>query len=324
MATLTERAQADLDRDLSAHLASSPPSSLGSLRLDRGAHVAFARKALKPLPSGYSSLGASRPWVLHWATHSLSLLDAPLSEDPLEAERLRAAIVTFLKACQCRDRGGFGGGPGQEPHLATTYAATATLVELGGEESLQACDRGKLASFLLSCIVAKGAEAGEEIQGGYGFRVCPGGEADVRGCYCALASSALLSLPPPADPASLAEAAGLSRYLRDCQTVEGGLGAFPGGAEAHGGYAFCGAAAAALASGGRGSGTGNGGGVGAARGPPPFSSPLDARALLLWASLCQSRTCGGFAGRTGKLVDGCYSWWQGALFGMEPPRGSMT
>ena len=322
--TPTARAQADLDRALAAAAARlAEPPSPPSLKLDREAHVAFARKALKPLPSGYSSLGASRPWVLHWATHSLALLKAPLSDDPREASRIRDAIVTFLKACQCRrgDKGGFGGGPGQEPHLATTYAAAATLVTLGGEEALEACDRRKLASFLLSCIVKRNDKSDQTI--GYGFRVCPGGESDVRGCYCALASAALLRLPPPADPKSLAEAAGLSDYLRDCQTVEGGLGGFPGGPEAHGGYAFCGAAAAALAAGG-----GAGGGDGAAQSPPlpsplpssscSSSSPpaLDARALLLWASRCQAATCGGFAGRTNKLVDGCYSWWQGALFGM--------
>ena len=324
--TPTELAQADLDRALSAHLllsasssSSSPESSpsLDLLRLDREAHVAFARRALKTLPSGYSSLGASRPWMLHWATHSLSLLDSPLSDDPREASRLARAIVKFLKACQCRETGGFGGGPGQEPHLATTYAAAATLVTLGGDEALEACDRGRLASFLLSCVVV-GRKGGDEV--GRGFRVCPGGEADVRGCYCALASSALLRLPAPADPGSLAEAAGLRRYLRDCQTVEGGLGGFPGGPEAHGGYAFCGAAAAALAAGGGGGGGGGaeGGDDGARRSLPPSSSssPLDPRALLLWASRCQSPTCGGFAGRTNKLVDGCYSWWQGALFGM--------
>ena len=339
-------AQADLDRALSAHLASPPsPSSPRpeSLTLDREAHVAFARKALGPLPSGYSSLGASRPWLLHWATHSLALLGAPLAEDPREASSLRGAIIRFLKACQCRETGGFGGGPGQGPHLATTYAAAATLVTLGGEGALGACDRGKLASFLASCVVRERRGGGEREPAGYGFRVCPGGEADVRGCYCALATSALLCLPPPADPESLAEAAGLSGYLADCQTVEGGLGGFPGGPEAHGGYAFCGAAAVALAaaarrSGGRGgeSGSGGGGGgsgsgsgsSGGAEGEEerrnrrhnllssPPSSPLDQRALVLWASRCQSATCGGFAGRTNKLVDGCYSWWQGALFGM--------
>jgi len=316
----TAAAQAALDRALSAHLASSSSLGPNSLTLDREAHVAFARKALRPLPSCYSSLGASRPWLLHWATHSLSLLNAPLSEDPAEAEELRDSIVCFLRACECPETGGFGGGPGQEPHLATTYASTATLVTLGGAKALRACDCGKLSSFLLSCIVQRKGESK-----GYGFRVCPGGEPDVRGCYCALAASALLCLPAPADPRSLGEAAGLERYLRDCQTAEGGLGGFPGGPEAHGGYAFCGAAAAALASGrGRSGGSGgdgddDGGDCDDARtlssSPPPLF-PLDPRLLLLWASRCQSRTNGGFAGRTNKLVDGCYSWWQGALFGM--------
>ena len=33
-----------------------------------------------------------------------------------------------------------------------------------------------------------------------------------------------------------------------------------------------------------------------------------------WASSRQMKFEGGFQGRTNKLVDGCYSFWQGALF----------
>lgn len=36
--------------------------------------------------------------------------------------------------------------------------------------------------------------------------------------------------------------------------------------------------------------------------------------LQRWATNRQMRFEGGFQGRTNKLVDGCYSFWQGALF----------
>jgi protein farnesyltransferase subunit beta len=36
--------------------------------------------------------------------------------------------------------------------------------------------------------------------------------------------------------------------------------------------------------------------------------------LLRWAACKQMKLEGGFQGRTNKLVDGCYSFWQGGIF----------
>ena len=74
--------------------------------------------------------------------------------------------------------------------------------------------------------------------------------------------------------------------------MQGGLGGEPGN-EAHGGYTYCGAATLALLD----------------RMPA-----LNVPALAAWASQRQNAFCGGFDGRTNKLADGCYSFWQGALF----------
>jgi hypothetical protein len=41
---------------------------------------------------------------------------------------------------------------------------------------------------------------------------------------------------------------------------------------------------------------------------------LDLQALLRWAVQRQGSAEGGFNGRTNKLVDGCYSFWQGGVF----------
>jgi hypothetical protein len=78
------------------------------------------------------------------------------------------------------------------------------------------------------------------------------------------------------------------------QTYEGGLGGEPGN-EAHGGYTFCGLAALALA--GR-------------------AGALDLPRLARWAAARQSWAEGGFNGRTNKLADGCYSFWQGGVFAL--------
>jgi protein farnesyltransferase subunit beta len=122
-------------------------------------------------------------------------------------------------------------------------------------------------------------------QGG-GFCMTEGGEADTRGCYTALAAARLAGLLSPA------LTAGVGDYLARCQTYEGGLGGEPF-AEAHGGYTFCGLAAALLAG---------------------EAARLDLPRLLRWAAHRQGGPEGGFNGRTNKLVDGCYSLWQGGLF----------
>ncbi|CAN0397406.1 unnamed protein product, partial [Discosporangium mesarthrocarpum] len=74
-----------------------------------------------------------------------------------------------------------------------------------------------------------------------------------------------------------------------CQTFEGGFGGEPWN-EAHGGYAFCAFASLVI--------------LGQA-----FRADL--YALEGWLCGRQMRLEGGFQGRTNKLVDGCYSFWQG-------------
>lgn len=85
---------------------------------------------------------------------------------------------------------------------------------------------------------------------------------------------------------------GVADYLVRCQTYEGGFGGEPSN-EAHGGYNFC--ALAALLILGRGS-----------------SCDLDGQRR--WLLRMQTQVEGGFRGRTNKLVDACYSYWQGGAF----------
>ena len=74
-------------------------------------------------------------------------------------------MINFLRSCQAAS-GGFGGGPRQLPHLAPTYAATASLVSLGGDEALDAVDRPAMLDFIHRLALPPE-------QGG-GFRVCDG------------------------------------------------------------------------------------------------------------------------------------------------------
>lgn len=279
--SVSRAAQHSLELDV------SPLLQDAVLTLHTEAHISYVASSLQHLGVGHASLDASRPWLVFWAVHSLSLLG-----------RLDKVHVTdvchFLSTCAAPDRGGFCGGPGQRPHLAPTYAACAALATLGGPSALEAVDRAALAAFLRRLKQADGS-----------FRLTDDGEVDTRGAYCALAAARLMGVLTPD------LAAGVGPYIRRCQTYEGGLGAEPG-AEAHGGYTFCGLAASALAG---------------------QTHHLDLPRLLHWAVHRQGAFEGGFNGRTNKLVDGCYSFWQGGLFPllqahmpqllaqMRPPRG---
>lgn len=166
--------------------------------------------------------------------------------------------------------------------MAPTYAALACLATLDHPAALELVDRPALWSFLTRMVLPP--------ERGGGLSVHEGGESDLRACYCATAAAVLAGLDAP----ELARRAGLVQYVQRCQTFEGGLGGEPGN-EAHGGYTYCGLAALVL--------------VGSAE-------QIDLRQLAHWAARMQGELEGGFRGRTNKLVDGCYSFWQGAIFPM--------
>ncbi|XP_023321820.1 protein farnesyltransferase subunit beta, partial [Eurytemora carolleeae] len=183
-------------------------------------------------------------------------------------------ITNFLARCQDSE-GGFAGGPGQLAHLAPTYAAVNSLVIIGTDDALSLIDRRKLATWLDKLRCPDGA-----------FTMHIDGEIDIRGVYCALSVARLTNIYSSSLFAKTEE------WLLRCQTYEGGFGGVPG-MEAHGGYTFCGLAALIIMG---------------------KESLCNTENLLLWAVNKQMRLEGGFQGRTNKLVDGCYSFWQGGIF----------
>ena len=238
--------------------------------LQRDEHVAYLLKSLRRLSAGFVALDASRCWLCYWIVHSLTLLGEALPADVADD------VVAFLALCQCAD-GGFGGGPGQMAHLAPTYAAVCCLADIATDAAAAVVRAPEMLAFLRRC---KDERSG-------GFRMHDGGETDVRGCYTALAVAHLCGI----EDEGLKE--GVPGFVRRCQTHEGGIAGEPG-AEAHGGYAFCGLAAATLC--GR------------------AADALDLNELARWLAHRQGAVEGGFMGRTNKLVDGCYSFWQGGAF----------
>lgn len=140
--TPTSKAQAETENVLLKHIpdrseGESPPTLL------KNAHMQFlVRNLVQGFPSRYISQDASQPWLMFWTIQSFSILQVGL--DPGNKQRyvcilfssvrmpgayLGRAIDTIL-TWQHPD-GGFGGGPGQEPHLLPTYAAVCALAIVG-------------------------------------------------------------------------------------------------------------------------------------------------------------------------------------------------
>ncbi|KAK4392999.1 protein farnesyltransferase subunit beta [Sesamum angolense] len=301
-----------------------PHAQSVNFELRRDNHIEYLTKSLKQLGPSFTVLDANRPWLCYWIIHSIALLGDCLDD------KLEYGIVDFLQRCQ-DPNGGYGGGPGQMPHLATTYAAVNALITVGGQRSLSSIDRKKLYAFLLRMKDASG-----------GFRMHDGGEVDVRACYTAISVASVLNILDDRLIQSVGD------YILSCQTHEGGIAGEPG-SEAHGGYTFCGLAAMVLINevnrldlpglininyydsiilGGRldwhyvrsrkqiwrycisfklYS-------VGAAS--PNYRLALGCELAIFYVielGGIQARVECGFQGRTNKLVDGCYSFWQGGV-----------
>ncbi|XP_076905171.1 protein farnesyltransferase subunit beta-like [Bidens hawaiensis] len=260
-----------------------PKSQAAMLELQRDSHVEYLEKGLRHLGPSFSVLDANRPWICYWILHSIALLGESVDV------ALENNVIDFISRCQDQ-HGGYGGGPGQMPHLATTYAAVNTLITLGGNKSLKSINRGKIYSFLRRMKHTSG-----------GFSMHEGGEIDVRACYTAISVASVLSIIDE----ELVR--GVGDYIVSCQTYEGGIAGEPG-SEAHGGYTFCGLATMILIN---------------------AVNHLDLASLTDWLVFRQGVE-GGFQGRTNKLVDGCYSFWQGGAAALlqrlhaPAPAGSIS
>ncbi|KAI1155144.1 terpenoid cyclases/Protein prenyltransferase [Nemania diffusa] len=262
-----------------------PVNDYGVPSLDRERHIKFLEKNLGPLPAAFTMSDASRPWMLYWCLNGLALLGADVS-------KYREPLVATARSIQ-NASGGFGGGFGQQSHLATTYAMVLALAIVGGESAYQVIDRRAMWKWLSTLKVPGG-----------GFRLTLGGEIDVRGAYCAVVLITLLQLPlemaldsSPSESGLGNFFSGLTDYVSRCQTFEGGISATPN-AEAHGAYAFCALGCLAILD------------------APHRSFPrhLDLPRLISWLSSRQYAPEGGLSGRTNKLVDGCYSHWVGGCW----------
>ncbi len=307
----------DEEEDVCGARRTSPTTSSSrtkrTFNLERTKHVEYCLRNVRELHPTYVSLNSSRTWIVYWLVHSLGVLgELDLEED------LRADVVEFLASCQ-HESGGFGGGPGQLAHLAPTYAAMSALVTIGTKEAMAVVDVGKLRAWLMrlkTVTTMTRKEDGEDVVVG-SFAMHVDGESDVRGSYCALAVAHLCKV--------LDEelTRGVANYVAECQTHEGGFAGEPG-AEAHGGYAYCGIATLVLCDmvvekkKNETTAKNNKKKIKQSE----YKIGVDLDAFEEWLVHRQCGVEGGFNGRTNKLCDGCYSFWIGASFPLlEMVRG---
>lgn len=180
---------------------------------------------LRSLSTNYECLDSSRPWLIYWNLNAAHLLNFRFPDD------LLSRVVNFLVKCRS-NIGGFGGGPGQVPHLATTYGAVNALCIIGTPDAYDAINKPMLLNFLY--------RVRDEKTGA--FRMDTDGEIDVRGAYCAVSVAKLVNISTEEEGKLFN---GTVDWIASCQTYEGGMGGVPD-KEAHGGYTFCGIAALAL------------------------------------------------------------------------------
>ena len=343
------------------------------VQLLRDKHSRYLEQVWKrPLKAPFVSLDSSRPWMLYWCLHGYDLLSFSSSSTTNQwiTDSEGASMVSTLEDCwtayhtphsqipeivpsddcfyflsheddEQRESsemsyycGGFGGGPGQMAHAATTYAAVLALCILATSESSKMGDANEnendenesnddyeslhysqRARRMLSelRIPLYRWMTSLQVPSTGGYRMQHDGEVDVRATYTIACCSKLLGLLNRTSSSSSNSTNGnetnhlqspftvlgrprVIEFVKSCQTYEGGMGGEPF-SEAHGGYTFCAVAALKL--------------LGALENNNNNNDSFDVAALLGWLGRRQLSYEGGFSGRSNKLVDGCYSFWQG-------------
>ena len=284
----------------------------GDAQYFRLAHYNFTKKLITSLPGGYSSLDSGFPWFTYWITNIILMCkdSYDLSYD------MKIQFVQVLKELQHED-GGFRGSPRGYAHLIATYAAIMSIANLGIPEAYDIVDIPKMKNFLLkmknnnfdidkkpSYIDKNGVylitrdNEGDFLSYHTAF---PGtfqnhinGESDLRSTYCAMTTASVLNLINWNDLTNDPLTKGVVENIKNCQTFEGGLGPEPY-CEAHGGYSYCGIATLVLLN---------------------KLYEIDVNSFVRWLVSRQMIKEGGFNGRTNKLVDSCYSFWQGSIFNL--------
>ena len=275
-------------------------------------HYNFVQNIIKEIPGGYSSLDSGYPWFIYWVTNIISMCKKNYALD----FETKMQFIKMLKELQ-HENGGFRGSPKGYAHLISTYAGMMAIINLGIPEAYDIIDIPKMKNFLLNMknnnfdiekkpsfvdknnIYLITREKSDEI---FSYHTAfPGtfqnhvnGESDLRSTYCAITTASILNLINFDNLENDDLTKGVVQNIKNCQTFEGGLGPEPY-CEAHGGYSYCGIATLVLLK---------------------KLNEINLNNFLKWLVSRQMINEGGFNGRTNKLVDSCYSFWQGSIFNL--------
>ncbi|KAL6502345.1 hypothetical protein OROHE_024623 [Orobanche hederae] len=255
------------------------------LEIQRENHIHYLSNGFFNLGPAFTVLDANRPWLCCWTLHSLAVLGGVVDEG------IKANAVDFLSRSQDSE-GGYGGGPGQLPHLATTYASVNSLVTLDGERALSSINRFLSGSGLFIALMNKRIficlditfkHSGDLMYSIVLSLMHDGGEIDVRACYTAISVASILNI---LDGELVRNVGDYIFQVVRLMKVKSRANLVP--RLMVGKYTFCGLAAMVLIN---------------------EVHCLDLPRLIDWIVFRQGVE-GGFQGRTNKLVDGCYSFWQ--------------
>ncbi|MCQ2817197.1 MAG: protein farnesyltransferase subunit beta [archaeon] len=281
----------------------------------RELHFNYIRRHLHSLPHYYKSSDTGMPWFAYWILNVLEMTKGEYEID----YNTKLQIVNFLKQLQDPE-GGFRGMPRGISHLVSTYAAVMAIVNLGIEEGYKIINIPKMKQYLLRMknnnfkinqnpsfvdkngiyLVTREKENNcSNLLSTYpgAFSNHDNGESDLRSTFCAISVASMLNLLDndennPLNDGEITK--GVAEHIKKCQTYEGGFGPEPF-CEGHGGYSYCAIATLVLLK---------------------RLNIIDINSFLRWLTNRQMNKEGGFNGRTNKLVDSCYSFWQGSIFNM--------
>lgn len=273
------------------------------VRLNKNSHLHYLLYFLlsnRKLPTNFSQLEASNPWILYWLINSLKVIkfssddvDLPMSIEQLNSLLTKEVFLKLNKFQRNDFKGVFAGGYSQLPHLATNYSSVLALLLT---DNLDEVDCSHICKWFKSLLVTSDDEHFKVKTS----QIC--GERDSRSLYCLLVVAKLLKIDLDIDFVEK-----LWRLAIDLQSdLEGGLTGVFRTDESHGGYAYCSLSSLVILL-----------EILWNKKPETYKNKklhdfINVDNFIEWLSRRQDYSNGGLNGRNNKLVDGCYAFWIGA------------
>jgi len=189
-----------------------------------------------------------------------------------ELESLKSKCTTYL-ARRITKYGLFSGFPTDYPSLISNYGVLNSTIVIGTPEIYNLYNRKVIYNYLLSLKAHNGA-----------FRSAIGAEIDVRSTYSAVYIAYMLNILTPEFTN------GVIDFVISCQNYDGGFSPQPN-CESHGGFSHCAIGVLFILN---------------------ALHRININAHIRWLTSRQMEYSGGFQGRTNKLSDSCYTWWEGS------------